>query len=73
MAKKASAAEKSASDLTAKEAKAEHTRLALVIDKHDVAYHQKDAPTISDAAYDALKLRLLEIEGARFGGQDGLF
>ena len=62
MAKKASAAEKSASDLTAKEAKAEHTRLALVIDKHDVAYHQKDAPTISDAAYDALKLRLLEIE-----------
>lgn len=65
MAKKANGAEKSVSDLTAKEAKAEHTRLALLIDKHDVAYHQKDAPTISDADYDALKRRLLAVE-ARF-------
>ncbi len=62
MAKKASADAKSVGDLTAKEAKAEHTRLVLTIDKHDVAYHQKDAPTISDAEYDALKRRLLEVE-----------
>ncbi|MFT3811185.1 MAG: NAD-dependent DNA ligase LigA [Micropepsaceae bacterium] len=62
MAKKASIAEKPAGDLTAKEARAEHTRLVLVIDKHDIAYHQKDAPTVSDAEYDALKRRLLEVE-----------
>lgn len=65
MAKKASADAKSVDDLTAKEAKAQHTRLALLIDKHDVAYHQKDAPTISDADYDALKRRLGDVE-ARF-------
>ncbi len=51
--------------LSVKDAKAEHMRLALLIDKHDVAYHQNAAPTISDAAYDALKKRLLEVE-ARF-------
>jgi DNA ligase (NAD+) len=65
MAKKASPQAKSVSDLTEKEAKGEQTRLALEIDRHDVAYHQKDAPTISDADYDALKRRLGEIE-ARF-------
>ena len=61
--KKIAASERPVADLTAKEAKAEHTRLSLAIDKHDVAYHQKDAPTISDGEYDALKGRLLEVEG----------
>src|SRR5665213_2582172 len=40
----------------------EHARLAAEIAKHDLAYHQNDAPTISDGDYDALKRRLLEIE-----------
>lgn len=39
--------------------------LAAEIAAHDAAYHQDDAPTISDAAYDALRQRNLAIE-ARF-------
>ncbi len=30
--------------------------------KHDIAYHQKDNPTISDAAYDELKRELASLE-----------
>ena len=44
------------------DAAVEHARLATEIAKHDLAYHQNDAPTISDGDYDALKRRLLEIE-----------
>jgi DNA ligase (NAD+) len=36
--------------------------LTAEIRKHDVAYHQKDAPTISDADYDRLKRRLSALE-----------
>lgn len=43
---------------SAEEAKAEMERLALELDEHDRRYHQEDAPTISDAAYDALRCRL---------------
>ena len=50
------------SALTARQAKAEHRRLAEEIAAHDVRYHQEDAPTISDAEYDALRRRLGEIE-----------
>ncbi|MEH6950068.1 NAD-dependent DNA ligase LigA [Nitrobacter sp. NHB1] len=51
--------------LTRAQAKIEHKRLALEIEAHNERYYQKDAPTISDAAYDALQQRLEAIE-ARF-------
>lgn len=54
----------SASQLSPLEARAEHARLAEDIAAHDVAYHQKDAPVISDAAYDALRRRYEELEAA---------
>ncbi|MGN6410233.1 MAG: NAD-dependent DNA ligase LigA [Nitrobacter sp.] len=53
------------SSLTRAKAKVEHKRLALEIEAHNARYYQKDAPTISDAAYDALRQRLEAIE-ARF-------
>ena len=48
--------------MSRKEAAEEHARLAAEIAAHDLAYHQNDAPTISDADYDKLRLQLLEIE-----------
>ncbi len=46
------------------EAKArdELTRLRAEIARHDELYHRQDAPEITDAAYDALRRRLDEIE-----------
>ena len=52
-------------DLTEKQAKAEHGRLAAQIAEHDRRYYQEDAPTVSDAAYDGLRQRYAAIE-ARF-------
>jgi len=52
-------------DLSAAQAKAELKRLAAEIAAHDKRYYQDDAPTVSDAAYDALRRRNEEIE-ARF-------
>jgi DNA ligase (NAD+) len=52
-------------DLTEDQAAIELARLAEEIAGHDLRYHQQDDPTISDAEYDALKRRNLEIE-ARF-------
>jgi len=49
-------------DLTEAQAVEELTRLADEIAAHDVRYHQQDAPTISDADYDALKRRNTQIE-----------
>jgi DNA ligase (NAD+) len=51
--------------LTEKQAKAEHARLQAEIAAHDRRYYQEDAPTVSDAEYDALRKRYNEIE-ARF-------
>jgi len=51
--------------LTEAEAKAELKRLATEIAGHDRRYYQEDKPSISDAAYDALRQRNAAIE-ARF-------
>jgi DNA ligase (NAD+) len=48
--------------LTAAQGKAEHARLEAELKKHDEAYHQRDAPTVSDAEYDALRRRYEAIE-----------
>ncbi|MEO7223349.1 MAG: NAD-dependent DNA ligase LigA, partial [Devosia sp.] len=46
------------------EARAEIDRLFKILSDADIAYHQKDNPTITDAEYDQLKLRYLEFETA---------
>jgi DNA ligase (NAD+) len=51
--------------LTEAAAKAELERLAAEIGAHDRRYYQEDAPTVSDAEYDALRRRNEAIE-ARF-------
>jgi DNA ligase (NAD+) len=48
--------------LTEAQAKAELKRLAARIAEHDRRYYQEDRPTISDAAYDALRQRNAAIE-----------
>jgi DNA ligase (NAD+) len=55
-------AEKSPDQLSLAEAKAELKRLAAEISEHDVRYHSQDAPTISDAEYDKLRLRNAALE-----------
>ncbi len=52
-------------DLSEAEAAAELARLAAEIARHDRAYHEHDAPEITDADYDALRRRNADIE-ARF-------
>ncbi|MEL6948259.1 MAG: NAD-dependent DNA ligase LigA, partial [Pseudomonadota bacterium] len=50
--------------LTAEQAEAEHARLTREIAEHDQRYHGDDAPTISDADYDALRRRAQALEAA---------
>jgi DNA ligase (NAD+) len=53
------------SDLSEKQAKAEHARLHAELLAHDKRYYQDDKPTVTDAEYDALRKRYGDIE-ARF-------
>ena len=50
--------------LSPKVARAEHTLLGAEIAAHDRRYYQDDAPTISDADYDALRKRYEALEAA---------
>src|ERR1700752_4636148 len=48
--------------LTKAQAKVEWVRLALELEEHDRLYYQEDAPSVSDAEYDALRQRFNAIE-----------
>jgi DNA ligase (NAD+) len=48
--------------LTPRQAAREHDRLEAELKAHSEAYYTRNAPTISDAEYDALKLRYEQIE-----------
>src|SRR5688572_13624832 len=48
--------------LSHRQAAAEHKKIAAEIAHHDQLYYQQDAPTISDAEYDELRVRLTAIE-----------
>ncbi len=48
--------------LTKAQAKIEHMRLALELEGHDKRYYQDDAPSVTDAEYDALRQRFNAIE-----------
>src|SRR5690242_16057583 len=48
--------------LTQAQAKVEHKRLALELEGHDRRYYQDDAPSVTDAEYDALRQRFNAIE-----------
>ena len=48
--------------LTKAQAKVEHKRLSLELEAHDKRYYQDDAPSVTDAEYDALRQRHKTIE-----------
>ena len=64
MAKKKTSAPASPEQLTKRQAAAEHKKLAAEIARHDALYYRQDAPEISDAAYDMLRVRLQALEVA---------
>src|ERR1700689_4863391 len=49
-------------DLTKAQAKVEHMRLALELEGDDRRYYQDDAPSVTDAEYDAVRQRFNAIE-----------
>ncbi|MGB0902162.1 NAD-dependent DNA ligase LigA [Halocynthiibacter sp.] len=51
-------------NITEEMAKAELAQLAELLGKANIAYHQKDAPEISDGDYDRLKRRNFDLEEA---------
>ncbi|HEV2603938.1 MAG TPA: NAD-dependent DNA ligase LigA [Microvirga sp.] len=65
MPKPAASRSSSVDDLTPEQARAEHDALGAEIAEHDRRYYQEDAPTVSDAEYDALRQRYEQLE-ARF-------
>jgi DNA ligase (NAD+) len=50
--------------LNPEEARAEHEALGAEIAEHDRRYYEEDAPTVSDAEYDALRKRYEALEDA---------
>jgi DNA ligase (NAD+) len=54
--------EPKAPKVTLAKAREEHARLQVEIAEHDQRYHGQDAPTISDAEYDALRRRYTALE-----------
>src|ERR1700755_1397959 len=62
MAAKAKKALVDVAKLTKAQAKVEHMRLALELQGHDRRYYQDDAPSVTDAEYDALRQRYNAIE-----------
>ena len=50
--------------LSAEEARAEHERLGEALAEADRQYYQDDAPTLTDADYDALRRRYEALEAA---------
>jgi DNA ligase (NAD+) len=56
--------EPTAPKLTLAKAREEHARLQAELAEHDRRYHGEDAPTISDAEYDALRRRYTALEEA---------
>src|SRR5438093_1572426 len=56
--------------LSETQAKGELKRLAAEIGEHDARYYQEDAPTVSDAAYDALRRVNAATRGDGFEGED---
>jgi DNA ligase (NAD+) len=56
--------EPKAPKLTLAKAREEHARLQAELAEHDRRYHGEDAPTISDAEYDALRRRYTALEEA---------
>src|ERR1700721_4540964 len=65
MPKRAAKKPVAVADLSEKQAKAEYARLQAEIAAHDKRYYQDDAPSVTDAEYDALRRRYDAIE-ARF-------
>ncbi len=55
-------ASRAVDELTERQARNEHKRLSEEIGRHDKLYHEQDAPEISDADYDRLRVRLKAIE-----------
>jgi len=64
MASRSITADIAVTELTERQARNEYKRLSQEIAKHDELYHGEDAPQISDAEYDGLRKRLIDLENA---------
>src|SRR4051794_11676035 len=59
-------------EMTPRQAEREHARISEELKRHGEAYYARDEPMITDAEYDALKVRYRQIE-ARFPDLHSLF